>query len=121
MDKVAGRQVQIGLIRWVTRKPRWFRALVISAFVLKVQVDGEELTPEESIVATTVTLEGDRMVDEEGGVLINGDKVANEASGLRGLRVEIEPDASRFPTMGLKVYPRNADALLKASHPDCHC
>ncbi|MFC6196838.1 hypothetical protein [Ponticaulis profundi] len=120
-DKVAGRQVQIGFDPLGdTETTLVSRIGDIRSFtpVLKVQaLDGEELTPEKSIVlGTTVTLEGDRIeLDEEGGVLINGDKVASrEASGFAGkvASVEIEPDASRFPTMGLKVYPRNADGAL---------
>ena len=116
-DEVTGRQVRIGFKAGVdTLQVLGSRISDLRAFtpILKIQaLDGEEIDPERQFaMGDTVTLEGDRIrLTDSGDVLINGqDTGRGEASGLSGsvASVEMEVDASTYPDMRVRVWPRNA-------------
>ncbi|MAI90370.1 hypothetical protein [Ponticaulis sp.] len=115
-DEVAGRQLRIGFKAGVdAMQVLGSRISDLRAFtpILKVQaLDGEELDPERQFtMGDTVTLEGDRItLSDDNEVLINGQPIgAGEASGLAAgvASAEMEVDASTYPDMKVRVWPRN--------------
>lgn len=86
--------------------------------VLKIQaVDGEALDPRASMVVNkSVSLEGDVIeLDEDDQLRVNGNVINSKvSSGLadRVASVDLEADASTFPDIRLKAYPRDASGKL---------
>lgn len=86
--------------------------------VLKIQaIDGEEMDPREAMVLSrSVSLEADVIeLDENDDLRVNGHVInSSVTSGLadRVASVSLEADASTFPDIRLKAYPRDASGAL---------
>lgn len=120
-EQLAGRQVRIGFkpaagtLEALSAQLGQLRAF---APVLSIQaLDGQVPDEASAAIGDVVTLDGDRIVlDDDGIVRVNGEPVA-ASTGPSGLApqiasIEVRVDASCFPDMRLGLTPRDADGAL---------
>lgn len=121
-EEIAGRQVRVsfhipgGLATMASS-----RFADVRTFVPFLSVQGFDATEEEPLPAPVmgdaVTAAGDViLVEDNGAVKVNGVTVSEKEGGGEDVsqvaKVELEADASRFPEVELKIFPRDAKGRL---------